>query len=80
MAEAKRKHGGGKKQHRYGGKQKHGHSRAAYFSQAVYRIAANKRRRIAKDAAFKAKCQGRARLGLSIPMSEGSIPSPGAGA
>lgn len=48
---------GSNKGWRYGGKQKHGISRSAYFSQAPYRIAKNKARRIAKDAAFKAKKQ-----------------------
>lgn len=43
------------KQSRYGGKQRHGHSRAAYFALARARIAANKARRIAKDRKLKAK-------------------------
>lgn len=38
----------GKKGQRFGCKQKHGHSRAAYFARAPHRIAANKARRIAK--------------------------------
>jgi hypothetical protein len=48
---------GSNKGWRYGGKQKHGQSRSSYFAQAPYRIAKNKARRIAKDAAFKAKKQ-----------------------
>lgn len=38
----------GVKGRKFGGKQLHGHSRAAYFARAPHRIAANKARRIAK--------------------------------
>jgi hypothetical protein len=57
-----RKNKGGKgspKQHRFGCKQKHGHSRSAYFSQAEYRIAANKRRRIEKEVRRQLKVKRR---------------------
>lgn len=44
------------KQSRYGGKQRHGHSRQSYFSQARARVAANKARRIAREKARQAAC------------------------
>ena len=50
-----KKQGGCPKQSRFGGKQLHGHSRAAYFAQARARIAANKARRIAKELAKQQK-------------------------
>jgi hypothetical protein len=46
---------GSPKGQRMGNKQKHGHSRAAYAARRAARIAANKERRIAKDARIKAK-------------------------
>jgi hypothetical protein len=46
----------GRKSFKFGGKQKHGTSRAAYFAQADYRIARNKRLRIEKNEKFLAKC------------------------
>lgn len=41
---------GSPKGSKFGGKQKNGHSRAAYFAIASARIAANKAKRIAKEA------------------------------
>ena len=50
----KRKSGGGKKGYRFGGKQKHGHSRNEYFSRRKVGLAAvNKAKRIEKDAKAK---------------------------
>jgi hypothetical protein len=46
---------GSPKGQRMGNKQKHGHSRAAYAAIRAARIAANKERRIEKDARVKAK-------------------------
>lgn len=43
------------KENRKGKKQKHGHSRAAYFAQAALSIARNKRRRAEKEARLQAK-------------------------
>lgn len=49
VAPKRRKQGSNPKSFRFGGKQRHGHSRAAYFAQAPARIAANKARRIKKE-------------------------------
>lgn len=46
---------GSPKQSRFGKKQKNGSSRAAYFAMAPFRIAANKAKRIAKEAKRQAE-------------------------
>jgi hypothetical protein len=53
MSQKKQK-SGSNKGYRFGNKQKHGSSRAAYFaSRNLWRAAKNKARRIAKDAKAK---------------------------
>lgn len=47
----------GRKSFKFGGKQKHGISRSAYFANAKYTIARNKRRRIEKEAKRQAACK-----------------------
>jgi hypothetical protein len=50
---------------RYGCKQAHGHSRAAYFAQARVRIAKNKARRIARELKRQEKKRERALGGVA---------------
>jgi hypothetical protein len=59
---AKKQKSGSNKGYRFGGKQKHGHSRSAYFAQAELRILRNKARRIKKDAERKAATKAKNNL------------------
>lgn len=47
----------GRKSFKFGGKQKHGTSRSAYFARAEYVIAKNRRRRIEKEAKRQEECR-----------------------
>jgi hypothetical protein len=50
---------GSPKGQRFGGRQLHGSSRSAYFAIAPFRIAANKARRIVREAARQAGGKGK---------------------
>ena len=54
-AQSKKERGKGRKSWKFGARQKTGTSRAAYFAIAPFRIAANKERRIAKEARLQQK-------------------------